>query len=783
VSPVPELLSFADADTRLDHILSDTFCGDYDTVLLFDGDVVLDGDFLTAVGELGIDPEDYELVAVSGDLTVTGAIEMWESYPGLYVGGYTRADTLIGADAEVYLHDGTVTHLVYGEYNDGILEAGTVHTPWVINSNHSMMVTTPGAIVVDNYGENIDADFTKSNIMESFVPEIVLPEYRHLDVPAFRQRLHAGLPVLLPGARTHIQQALTDLARAKAQRATAVDLTGRRLKEFPADILEMPWLRRLVLDENQIQRLPDDIGTLVEMEYLSVHGNRLTTLPDSIGDLATLRVLRVGGNASTFELPDAVGRLINLEELDVSELSGRSYGDTLPELAPFALPDSVGELSRLRRLIANRTNLVIPPSIHGLPSLEEISMTGDSHSYLRRFPDAVTTFPHLRTLDLNGNFFDTIPETLTLLENLEELHLGEALGLVTTPLPDLSALPQLRVLDLGGHTSHSAVPLPPHSFLRQLFGMRLPTLQELILDRWGLQDTGPRGPMTADVLTGIGGFRALKRLDLSFNSLTGLPKDGYRLPTLEWLDLRCNKLDQEARRRIAAAYPNVRVDVRDQRAAASDIEREQLRATDAVLKQANAARDRREWATALAAYDRAITTFTDGSAESSYALLYAHYSKMWIHGEVGYGREGTVADRAGHRRLGVALAERCLELVPPVWSLLHFTDEAEFHREVVRYATNFIAWETSQADPVPARAALERALELIEQGVTCGGESRYIYLRDTHARVLLALGEEPDAWRVVHQADALDTTFKPMVDLKRDPRYQAWLLDLHGGPE
>jgi hypothetical protein len=48
---------------------------------------------------------------------------------------------------------------------------------------------------------------------------------------------------------------------------------------------------------------------------------------------------------------------------------------------------------------------------------------------------------------------------------------------------------------------------------------------------------------------------------------------------------------------------------------------------------------------------------------------------------------------------------------------------------------------------------------------------------------LLALSRETDAWRVVHQADALNTAFEPMVDLQRDPRYQAWLLDLRGGPE
>jgi hypothetical protein len=148
---------------------------------------------------------------------------------------------------------------------------------------------------------------------------------------------------------------------------------------------------------------------------------------------------------------------------------------------------------------------------------------------------------------------------------------------------------------------------------------------------------------------------------------------------------------------------------------------------------------------------------------------------MWIHGKVGYSNEGTEQHRAQHRRNGVSAAETCMQLVPPVWQSFHFTDEGQFHREVVRYATNFLAWETIPADdPAPTPEDLTGALRLIEQGVACADGGEHMYLHDTHARVLLALDREPEAWRVVQRALAIDPEFAPLQDLKHDPRYEAW---------
>ncbi|MFE3947755.1 hypothetical protein ACFXPV_38745 [Streptomyces sp. NPDC059118] len=196
--PAPERLSFAAADTRLVQALSASFERHYDHVLLFDGDLVLEGGFLDAVAGIG-SLDGVDLVVVTGDLTVSGPIALYESLPGLYVGGTTRAETLEGGDCEIHIQDGTFTHLVYGDYNNGILEARTVETPWVINYDHDLRVSAPGARLVDNYGDDDDADFGSETIVEAFVAEVVDPEGGSLDVPEFLERLRAGLPVLRPG--------------------------------------------------------------------------------------------------------------------------------------------------------------------------------------------------------------------------------------------------------------------------------------------------------------------------------------------------------------------------------------------------------------------------------------------------------------------------------------------------------------------------------------------------------------------------------------------------------
>ncbi|WP_147339365.1 hypothetical protein [Actinomadura spongiicola] len=197
--PAPELLSYEDAVARLGDSLRFEWDWLYDTIPLLDGDVVVEGDFLKAV--TGIVEQEFDGVHITGNLTVNGPIALYETRPTLSVRGTTRAETLEGGDAEIYINGGVFTYLVYGYYNDGVLDTGAIDTPWVINSDHDLRVTAPGARHIDNfhfrgYLNDADIDFTTDEIADAFVPEVVSRERDAVDVHKFLERLRAGLPVL-----------------------------------------------------------------------------------------------------------------------------------------------------------------------------------------------------------------------------------------------------------------------------------------------------------------------------------------------------------------------------------------------------------------------------------------------------------------------------------------------------------------------------------------------------------------------------------------------------------
>jgi Leucine-rich repeat (LRR) protein len=779
VAPAFEVLSFDAADVKFDGALGRAFQGSYETVLFLEGNVAIDGDFFKAISKLT--EKEFEIIAVKGDLTVSGRIALYESLPGLYVSGATSGDTLEGGDCEIYVQDGTFKYFVYGYYNDGTLDAGKVVTPWVINSNHDLRVTSEGARTIDNYGDDDDYEFGSENIGESFAKGVLSKDGSEIKIDSFLAHLMKGKPVLKAGAKSGTEKALADIAVAASDQKTEIDFSEKKLKAFPPDVLKMTWLTKLVLDGNAITEIPAAIGNLKKLEVLSLNNCDLAALPEEIGELTSLRVLNVAsntkwefhGDASTMipiALPASVGKLVNLEELDVSGLSevprDPANRTALPPATPYVLPEGVSRLPKLRRIVANQTALVFPEKMRGLASVEEIVMRGSSSVYLREFPAAVTTFPNLKKLDVSANFFREIPQTITKLANLEELNINNALGFVKA-LPDLSALKKLRVLRLSGNTSHTGVRVPAHDVLRPLFAMDLSALEELGIDRWGEEKKTARPRLPAELLTGIGKFRSLKKIDLEFDALTSLPEDFFALTKVEELKLKYNALDRATRERISQAFPRARIDFRDQKVVEDKAELEGTSAAQDLVKKGNALRAQQPDA-AIAKYDEAIALLERGTAEDPYNLLYAHYGKMWIDATRGYAKKGTAAQRKIWKKAALAEAEACMRLVPPVWQIWHFTDEGQFHREVARYATNVIAWEIYEHGD-----DLQRARTLIEQGAACA-DDEHLYIFDTQARVLLKLGMLDDAWRVVHKVLHRDSSFAAIQDLAQDQRYRAW---------
>ena len=211
--------------------------------------------------------------------------------------------------------------------------------------------------------------------------------------------------------------------------------------ELPAEIGALTELEVLMLDKIfLLKRLPPQIGMLTKLRVLSLDYCGLPRLPAEIGKLRELRVLSVANNTSIasdvelwvaasektertrvdwvgspIELPDELGELDALEELDVSGLSIKLNsvvlehagldGDFYNKQTEFRLPNSVGRLTRLRKITALDTDLVFPESMHGAQSLREFVVARQT-----RLPAAVPTFSNLERLDAGFNRFTVLPD-------------------------------------------------------------------------------------------------------------------------------------------------------------------------------------------------------------------------------------------------------------------------------------------------------------------------------------------------------------------------------------
>jgi Leucine-rich repeat (LRR) protein len=116
----------------------------------------------------------------------------------------------------------------------------------------------------------------------------------------------------------------------------------------------------------------------------------LTALPDSIGELTTLRRIDLDGNALT-HLPAGIAALRRLQTLLL-------YRNRLTEI-----PDSIGDLVQLRMLDPGHNQLRrIPDSI----LLTHLDLRA---SQLRQLPDSLALLPRLEKFDRRWAKLDRIP--------------------------------------------------------------------------------------------------------------------------------------------------------------------------------------------------------------------------------------------------------------------------------------------------------------------------------------------------------------------------------------
>ena len=201
-----------------------------------------------------------------------------------------------------------------------------------------------------------------------------------------------------------------------------------KIKKIPEFGENMQHVLKLYLEEIAITKLPTSIGHLTGLVVLNIRDCKsLTCLPSTVFNLKLLKEMNISRCSKLEGLPEILGNAKSVEQLDVSgtamkevpssngllknlmlsfrECKSRSWYDLLPFYSRPKSPNPVGfsslsGLCSLTKLNLSDCNLrAIPNDIGCLFSLEEINLEGNSFVCL---PDSISRLCKLRVMYLEN---------------------------------------------------------------------------------------------------------------------------------------------------------------------------------------------------------------------------------------------------------------------------------------------------------------------------------------------------------------------------------------------
>ena len=247
------------------------------------------------------------------------------------------------------------------------------------------------------------------------------------------------------------------------------DLGGcSKLKKFPEIVGNMPCLLKLCLSETAVKDLPLSVEHLTGLIELDLRDcKNLSSLTNACCCLMSLKILTLSGCSKLDELPENLGNIKGLEELDVSGIAiiGLPLSIVhLKNLKILSLRGCVGLFSTpfnkllsfplMQRKRSPDPMGMLECSLQGLWSLTNLDL---SYCKIRTIPDVLWTLSSLKKLNLKGNNFVCLPESIIQLSNLKGLYLGGC-----TQLQMLPKLPlNIYVIDATWCTSLETLSLSP----------------------------------------------------------------------------------------------------------------------------------------------------------------------------------------------------------------------------------------------------------------------------------------------------------------------------------
>jgi internalin A len=191
---------------------------------------------------------------------------------------------------------------------------------------------------------------------------------------------------------------------------------------------------KLDLHSLDLTELPESLGQLIHLRELDLGGNKLSSLSEPLWQLRQLQKLSLRNNQLD-RVSESIGQLNLLRELYLcgNELS--------------LVPESLGQCRQLQKLdISGNLLQSVPESLGELDQLRELNVSGNR---LLSLPTSLGKIIQLQRLDLSGNRLLSLPESIGRLNQLRELYAsGNRISFVPESFGHLSAL---RMLDLSNN--------------------------------------------------------------------------------------------------------------------------------------------------------------------------------------------------------------------------------------------------------------------------------------------------------------------------------------------
>jgi Leucine-rich repeat (LRR) protein len=173
-----------------------------------------------------------------------------------------------------------------------------------------------------------------------------------------------------------------------------------------------------------IKHLPSQLGTLINLVELDISClENLEDLPSEIGNLKKLEKLIIdNGNACqmNISLPESIGNLSNLKVLTLSgAIDPREIGSDkpIPPSKVKSLPGTIGKLQNLEELDLSRNGIKgIPSQIASLQKLKRLAL---DYNNIHELPAFVGNLKNLQELSVCSNGGIKLPKSLSNLNGLK----------------------------------------------------------------------------------------------------------------------------------------------------------------------------------------------------------------------------------------------------------------------------------------------------------------------------------------------------------------------------